>query len=97
MVAGQDAAAETPGAGAGVPEHSHENEQVGILLEGSLTFRIGEKTRELGPGETWRILARVPHAVTAGPEGAVAVEVFSPPRDDWHALEAHEPAPGRWP
>ena len=25
------------------------------------------------------------------------VEVFSPPRDDWGAIEAHEPGPGRWP
>jgi unsaturated pyranuronate lyase len=84
-------------AGADVPEHSHENEQVGILVEGSLAFRIGGETRELGPGETWRILADVPHSVVAGADGAVLVEVFSPPRHDWHALETLAPGPGRWP
>jgi quercetin dioxygenase-like cupin family protein len=79
-----------------VPEHSHENEQLGILIEGSLTFRIGDETRELRPGSTWCILAHVPHAVTTGPEGAV-VEAFSPARSEWHALELQDPRPPRWP
>jgi quercetin dioxygenase-like cupin family protein len=83
--------------GTDVPEHSHDNEQVGILIQGSLTFRIGDEIGEVTPGGTWCILANVPHSVTAGPEGAVLSEVFSPPRHDWHALEKHEPGPGRWP
>ncbi len=80
-----------------VPEHSHENEQVGILLEGSMTFRIEDEVRECGPGDTWRILGHVPHAVTAGDDGAVIVEVFSPVRADWGGLEAAEPRQPRWP
>ncbi len=80
-----------------VPEHDHENEQLGILLEGSVTFRIGEETREVGPGGMWRILANVPHAVTTGPAGAVLVEVFSPVRHDWDALESQMSRPPRWP
>jgi quercetin dioxygenase-like cupin family protein len=84
-------------AGAVVPEHAHVNEQVGLLLEGSVTFTIGGETRELGPGATWRILAHVPHSVVVGAEGALIVEVFSPVRDDWHAIEPEEPRPGRWP
>ena len=84
-------------AGAVVPEHAHANEQVGILLEGSVTFTIGGEIRELGPGATWRILAHVPHSVVVGAEGALIVEVFSPVRDDWHAIESQEPRPGRWP
>jgi quercetin dioxygenase-like cupin family protein len=80
-----------------VPEHSHENEQLGILIDGSLTFRIGDETRELGPGGTWRILANVPHSVTTGPNGAVLVEAFSPTRDDWHGLETYDPRPPLWP
>jgi quercetin dioxygenase-like cupin family protein len=83
--------------GAFVPEHAHGNEQVGLLLEGSVRFTIGNETRELAPGATWRILADVTHSVTVGPEGALIVEVFSPIRDDWHALAAEEPRPGRWP
>ena len=84
-------------AGAVVPEHSHANEQVGMLLEGAVTFTIGGETRDLRPGAAWTILADVPHSVAVGPEGALIVEVFSPVRDDWHAIEQQEPRPGRWP
>jgi quercetin dioxygenase-like cupin family protein len=84
-------------ANAVVPEHAHTNEQVGILLEGSLRFTIGAEERELGPGGTWRILGEVPHSVVAGPDGAVIVEVFSPVRADWEGLETLEPRPARWP
>jgi quercetin dioxygenase-like cupin family protein len=80
-----------------VPEHGHEQEQVGLLLEGSMTFCIGGETRELGPGGTWRIPGHVPHSVAAGPDGAVAFEVFAPIRDDWHDHEREEPSPPRWP
>jgi unsaturated pyranuronate lyase len=83
--------------GAHVPEHRHENEQLGILVEGALAFVIGGEARELGPGETWRIPGGVPHSVTAGPAGAVAVEVFAPPRQDWDAIPVGEARPGRWP
>ena len=80
-----------------VPEHRHENEQVGVLLSGSLTFRIGEETRELGPGGTWSIPANVPHDVATGPDGAVVAEVFAPARADWNALERVAPGPPRLP
>jgi quercetin dioxygenase-like cupin family protein len=80
-----------------VPTHSHDNEQLGLLIEGSLSFTVGEETSELGPGDTWCIRPDVPHSVVGGPEGAVMVEVFAPVRDDWDALETHEPGPGRWP
>jgi len=83
--------------GVAVPEHSHENEQQGMVLSGSLTFTVGDETRELGPREAWCITAHVPHSVEAGPDGAVVVEVFSPPRADWMGLEPAEPAAPRWP
>src|SRR5689334_23037965 len=65
---------------ASVPEHSHENEQLGIVLTGSLTFTVGGETRDVGPGEAWCITAHVPHSVVAGPDGAALAEVFSPVR-----------------
>ena len=80
-----------------VPEHRHENEQLGIVLSGSLRFRVGDEARELGPGGTWRIPANTPHEVTAGPDGAVVLDVFAPTRDDWAALEPGAPRPPRWP
>ncbi|MGH3030636.1 MAG: cupin domain-containing protein [Gaiellaceae bacterium] len=79
-----------------VPEHSHENEQLGLVLSGSLSFRVAEEKRELGPGGTWRITANTPHEVRAGPEGAVVIDVFSPIREDWEPLERRQ-RPPRWP
>jgi len=80
-----------------VPEHSHENEQLGMVLSGSLTFRVGNESRDLGPGGTWRIPANVPHEVAAGPEGAVVIDVFAPTRDDWSRFEPQAPREPRWP
>jgi quercetin dioxygenase-like cupin family protein len=68
-----------------------------MVIEGTLTFRIGDETRELGPGQTWSIPSNVPHEVTAGPDGAVVIDVFAPVRADWDELEKSEPRPSRWP
>jgi quercetin dioxygenase-like cupin family protein len=80
-----------------VPEHRHANEQLGLCLTGSVTWTVGERTRELGPGGTWRLLAGMPHQVEAGPQGAVVVEGFSPIRADWDEAPAAPDAPPRWP
>ena len=80
-----------------VPEHRHDNEQLGLLIQGTLTFTVGDETRELGPGGTWRIPSNVPHTCVAGPEGAVAIDVFAPGRADWRELEAGAMTPPVWP
>jgi quercetin dioxygenase-like cupin family protein len=79
--------------GANVPEHRHDNEQLGVLIRGAMHFRVGDETRDLAPGDTWRILSDVPHEVTAGPEGALAIECFTPVRGDWATLERDEDRP----
>ena len=80
-----------------VPEHSHDQEQLGMVLKGSLSFRIADETQDLAPGATWSIPSKMPHEVRAGPEGAVVIDVFAPTRDDWRAApRADERAP-RWP
>jgi quercetin dioxygenase-like cupin family protein len=84
-------------AGTVVPEHSHDHEQMGVLVSGSLTFRIGDEERELRAGGTWCIPSGVPHAVTTGSDGAVLVEVFAPTRADWAAVERLQPTTPRWP
>jgi unsaturated pyranuronate lyase len=80
-----------------VPEHSHPNEQIGMVVSGTVSFRVADETRELGPGGTWRIPPDVPHEVHTGPDGAVVIDVFSPPREDWAALERAQPRTPRWP
>ncbi len=34
-------------------------------------------------GDFWRTPGNVPHTMKAGPEGAVVLDVFSPPRDEY--------------
>jgi quercetin dioxygenase-like cupin family protein len=80
-----------------VPEHSHENEQLGMVLSGSVTFRVGDESRDLGPGGTWCIPANAPHEVVAGPGGAVVIDVFAPTRADWSAFEPQTPRAPLWP
>ena len=80
-----------------VPGHQHVHEQLGICLQGRITFTIGDETRELGPGGTWRIPSDVPHHAVAGPDGAVVIDIFSPVRADWGALPRSGPRTDRWP
>ena len=83
--------------GAVVPEHRHAHEQNGLVITGQMTFRVGSEERVLGPGGTWRILGDVPHTATAGPEGAVVIDVFSPIRTDWGDRPIVEGAVPAWP
>ena len=84
--------------GALVPEHHHVSEQLGMVLSGSVGFRVGAEERELGPGGTWNIPSDVPHEVKAGSEGAVVIDVFSPTREsDWSGLAREAPRTPHWP
>ncbi len=83
--------------GAVAAEHAHPNEQLGVVLSGSMTFRIGDETREIAPGMTYAIPADIPHTATAGPDGCVVIDVFAPPRHDWDGFEPGEPRPPVWP
>lgn len=83
--------------GAAIPEHAHENEQLGLCLSGSMRFRVGDEEREIRAGSTWSIPPHVPHDVTVGEDGCVVVEAFAPARDDWAALPREEPRAPRAP
>jgi quercetin dioxygenase-like cupin family protein len=84
-------------AGAVLPEHAHPNEQVGLVIAGAMTFRIGDETRDVRAGDSWCIPPNVLHEVHTGLEGAVVVETFSPVRSDWSAIEAQSPRATLWP
>jgi len=83
--------------GAVVPEHRHPHEQNGMVITGQMTFRVGAEERVLGPGGTWRILSDVPHTATAGPDGAVVIDVFSPIRSDWEDRPVLDRSTPVWP
>jgi quercetin dioxygenase-like cupin family protein len=80
-----------------VPEHRHVNEQLGMVIKGSIRFFLDGEVRDLAPGGTWRILSMKPHEVHTGPEGAVVIDVFSPIRDDWDDKPIGEPESPAWP
>ena len=77
--------------------HQHTNEQIGIVLRGTMTFTIGGETRVLKPGDTYEIPGNVAHEATAGAEGAVVIDVFAPIRADWHRFTPKPPQPSLWP
>lgn len=80
-----------------VPEHRHENEQVGFVLRGSITMVIGGESKTLPVGNAYRIASQVPHSATAGASGATVVDVFAPVRADWDKAPRLKPFPGGWP
>lgn len=80
-----------------VPEHRHENEQLGFVLKGKVTMTIAGEAKELGIGEAYAIPSNVPHSASTGPEGATVVDVFAPIRADWEKAERLEPSRGGWP
>jgi len=68
--------------GAVVPWHSHPHEQIGYLASGRVLFELGDERRELAAGDSWLVPPDVPHQVTAL-ERSLAVDVFSPPREEY--------------
>jgi quercetin dioxygenase-like cupin family protein len=66
-----------------VENHSHPHEQMGLLLEGELTFTIGGQTQLVKAGQMWRIPGGVEHRVVAGDQPARALDVFHPVREDY--------------
>ncbi len=68
--------------GAVLPMHKHPHEQTGCLVSGRLDLTIGSETRHLGPGDSWCVPGDTEHGADAI-EDSVAVEVFSPVREDY--------------
>jgi len=68
--------------GAVVPSHSHSNEQISMVESGELRFVISGEARILRSGDLVIIPPDAPHTVEAL-EDSLAVDLFSPRREDW--------------
>jgi quercetin dioxygenase-like cupin family protein len=68
--------------GSVVPQHAHENEQVSYIVSGALKFLFDGREIVVRGGEVLQIPPNVPHAAEAV-EDCVAIDVFSPVRQDW--------------
>lgn len=63
--------------------HSHPEEQWGVLLEGEcVRIQAGEE-RTMKPGDFWCTPGGVAHGVRTGAVGAVVLDIFSPPREEY--------------
>jgi quercetin dioxygenase-like cupin family protein len=65
-----------------LPRHAHPQEQTGYLVKGQLRLFIGAESHEVRPGDSWCIPGGVEHGADIL-EDSVAVEVFSPVRQDY--------------
>ena len=68
--------------GACLPLYSHSHEQSGYLVKGRMLLTIGAEAQEVMPGDSWCIPGGVHHGAAIS-EDSVAVEVFSPIREDY--------------
>lgn len=65
-----------------LPAHSHPHEQVGIILQGEVTFIIAGEKKLMKTGEIYIVPSGVEHEVHVGDEPARVLDVFHPVRDD---------------
>ncbi len=65
-----------------LPAHRHPHEQTGYLVSGRLELTIGDECHLVTPGDSWCIAGNVTHSAVAL-DDAVAVEAFSPVREDY--------------
>jgi quercetin dioxygenase-like cupin family protein len=68
--------------GSVIPDHNHPHEQTGLLLSGRMVFTVDGTDHEVMPGDSWCIGSDVFHSARAV-EDSVAVEMFSPVREDY--------------
>lgn len=69
-------------AGSILPMHSHPHEQTGYLVGGHLMLKVGDTLHKAHAGDSWCIPDGVVHGAEVI-EDSVAIEVFSPVRDDY--------------
>ena len=70
-------------AGATAPLHTHPHEQGGIIVEGELEMGIGGEVRVLKPGDMYIIPGDVEHYAKGQDTKAVALDIFSPVREEF--------------
>ena len=74
-----------------IGQHSHPHEQMGMLIQGKMKWRIGDKETILQAPALYRIPSNEPHQVEIlGNEVAIVLDIFSPIREDF--LKKEPPA-----
>ena len=73
-------------AGSKMPEHKHPQEQIIHILSGRMKVFANGGTHELAAGDSYYLASNVPHGVET-PEETRVLDTFSPPRDEYIALD----------
>lgn len=73
--------------GARFPVHTHPEEQITVVLAGTVVFEVEGERHALGPGETYAVAAQLEHGLQAGPDGARFLAVVVPRRRGSDAYE----------
>ena len=73
-------------AGSRLPEHAHHQEQIAHVVRGRMKMIVAGIAHELAAGEAFYLGSNVPHAVETVEETTV-IDTFTPPRDDYLALD----------
>lgn len=68
--------------GATLPLHAHPHEQTGYLVSGNIRLTVGAAVYEVLPGDSWCIPENEHHCAEII-EDSVAIEVFSPVREEY--------------
>ncbi len=75
--------------GSTLPRHAHPYEQTGYLVKGRMRLSIGTDQYDAQAGDSWSIPSGTEHGAEIM-ENAIAVEVFSPVREDYLPEEGEE-------
>ena len=73
-------------AGSQMPEHVHSQEQIAHVIRGRMKLIVAGVPHELRAGDAFYLASNVPHGVETIEETTV-IDTFSPPRDDYLALD----------
>ena len=66
-----------------VPFHSYPHEQMGMVLEGEFKLTIAGESKLLRKGDAYLVPSGVEHSVKVMGDSARALDIFSPPRDEY--------------
>lgn len=69
-----------PGTETAAKPYSHEGEEGGVVVQGTIEVIVGNQRRTLGPGEAYLFPSRLPHRfLNSGKEECIIVSAMTPP------------------
>jgi quercetin dioxygenase-like cupin family protein len=75
----------TPGQADVLRTHSHHHDQITLIVAGRARAQVGSVIQEVGPGAVIVAPSNVPHGLLALSDQLVAIDTFTPTRDDFRS------------